>query len=107
MANPLQPKCIKVIENEFGGYVINVMKSSKSGTGDLIACIPISGQGLFYLFEIKWKSDKPSELQKATINKAIDAGGKAYFITSADQLRYIVMNNVEPTKYPLKNRLVL
>ena len=103
MANPLQPKCIKIIEQEFGGYVLNVMKSSKSGTGDLIACI----QGVFYLFEIKWKSDKPSELQKATINKVIDSGGKAYFITSVDQLRYIVINDIAPTKHPLKNRLVL
>ena len=113
MANPLQPKIIKVLEKEYRAYVINVTGASKSGTMDIVACIPRSlsiGEaysGLFYGFEIKWKNDKPSELQKEKINKCIDAKGSAYFIRSVDQLRDILDNNIPPTKYKLKNTLVL
>lgn len=116
VANPLQPKVIKVLENEYGAFVINVTSSSKRGNMDLVACIsrclsfkPIkfSVSGLFYGFEIKWKSDRPSELQKQKINDCIDAGGRAYFIKSVDQLRYILDNDVPPVRYQLKPKLEL
>lgn len=103
MANPLQPKCIKVLENEYKAYVIKIIKSSKAGDGDIVACI----DGLFYMFEIKWKSDKPSELQKVKINRAIDAGGYAYFVRSVEELREFIEYEVPPIKYKLSNKLTL
>lgn len=91
MSNPLQPKIIKILEREYNAYVINVTGSSRAGNMDLIACI----YGQFYGFEIKWKSDKPSALQRDKINKCLDAGGKAYFVKSEDHLRRI-MDGYEP-----------
>lgn len=98
MANPLQPKCIKVLEDEYTAYVINITAASKAGHMDSIACI----KGEFWGFEFKWKTDTPSELQKEKINKCIDAGGKAYFIRSVEQLRCIIDNGVQPTRYDFK-----
>lgn len=98
MANPLQPKCIKVLEKEFNAYVINVIGSSKSGHGDIVAGI----DGQFYMFEVKWANDKPSELQKQKINDCIDKGCKAYFIKSIEELRRILLGNIPPVKYDLK-----
>ncbi len=103
MANPLQPKCLKALEDEFGAYVVNVTAASKSGHMDIIACI----KGDFYGFEIKWKNDQPSELQKEKINKCIDAGGKAYFIRSLEQLRFTINQQLKPTKYPVKTRFTI
>lgn len=95
MANPLQPKIIKVLETEYNAYVIKVQAASVAGHMDIVACI----SGLFYGFEIKYKTDTPSELQKDKINKLIDAGGKGYFIHSVAQLKNILDNNITPTKY--------
>lgn len=103
MANPLQPIIVKCLETKYNAYVINVVSSSKSGDMDLIACI----KGLFYGFEIKWRSDRPSELQKQKINKCIDSGGRAYFIRSLDQLIDTLDNDIEPTKYELKHKITL
>ena len=97
MANPLQPKVIKCLEEEFNAHVINIVNTSKSGNPDLIACI----NGLFYGFEIKWKNDKPSELQKEKINRIIAKGGKAYFIRSVADLRNIIINNIKPEFYEM------
>ena len=98
MANLLQPKCITILEKEFGAYVINVTAASKSGHMDLVACIT----GEFWGFEIKWKNDQPSELQKEKINKCLDADGRAYFIRSTDQLRQTINQRMEPIRYALK-----
>jgi Holliday junction resolvase len=98
MANPLQPKCNALLEDVYGAYIINITGASKSGHMDTVACI----KGQFYGFEYKWKTDQPSELQKDKINKCIDAGGKAYFVRSIEQLHHILRNKLEPTKYPLK-----
>lgn len=103
MANPLQPKCMKILNHEYGAYVINLIGSSISGHGDIVACI----KGLFYVFEIKYKNDQPSELQKKKINDCIDAGGKAYFIRSEEQLRHILDTNEAPVKYALKQSIDL
>lgn len=109
MANPLQPKIAKVLKEEYNAFVVNVMSTSKSGIMDLIACIPIGVNvpGLFWGFEIKWKNDQPSELQKDKINKVIDAGGRAYFIRSVDELRFILNNNIDPIRYELKHKFIL
>lgn len=103
MANPLQPKCIKTLMNEYGAYVINITSASRSGNMDLIACI----KGEFWGFELKWKNDKPSELQREKLNKCIDAGGKAYFIRSVEQLREIINKRIPPTRYTFKPTVIL
>ena len=100
MANPLQPKCIRLLEKEFSAYVINITSASHSGHMDLIACI----KGEFWGFEIKWKSDTPSLLQKEKINKCLLSGGKAYFIRSVEELRNIITNRLEPISYPIKSQ---
>lgn len=115
MANPLQPKCIKVLEVEYGAFVVNATATSKSGIMDLIVCLPRKCQGefgeeiegLFYGFEIKWKTDKPSEIQKKKINDVIKAGGRAYFIHSEAELRKILDEDISPSIYRLKNKVIL
>lgn len=103
MANPLQPKVIKCLEQEYNGYVVKVVTATKSGHGDVLACI----KGLFYSFEVKYGSDIPSELQKDKINKCIDAGGRAYFIRSIPELRNIMDNNIPPIRYETDKRFIL
>lgn len=103
MANPLQPKVIKTLENKYKAFTVNVVASSKSGIPDVIACI----NGDFYGFEVKWGSDTPSELQKEKINNIIDAGGKAYFIHSLEELCKIIDENIQPIKYEPKNKMIL
>lgn len=95
MANPLTDKCRTLLDDIYGVYRIAIVGSSKSGHMDDICCY----NGLFYGFEYKYKSDTPSEVQKEKINKCIDNGGRAYFIRSVDQLKYILDNDVTPTKY--------
>lgn len=96
MANPLQPKVLNYLES-IGAYAININAASKSGHMDVVACIG----GLFYGFEIKWKTDTPSALQRQKINACIDAKGRAYFIRSIPQLKDIIENNIAPIKYDL------
>ncbi len=103
MSNPLQPKVVECLENEYNAYVIKVMAASKAGHMDLVASI----KGRFYGFEIKWKSDRPSELQKQKINSCLDSGGLAYFIKSLEELRYILDNDVPPVRYEAKNKFSL
>ena len=103
MANPLQPKCVKILEQEYNAFVIVTVSTSKSGIADIIACI----DGMFYAFEIKWGDDKPSELQKQKINEVIDSGGKAYFITSENELRYILDSCIAPIRYSPKVNIVI
>jgi len=98
MSNPLQPKVIKVLEKEYNAFVVNVTASSRSGVMDLLACI----KGQFYGFEIKWKTDQPSELQKDKINTLIDAGGKGYFIRSVEEIRQVLDQDLPPIKYETK-----
>jgi hypothetical protein len=65
---------------------------------DLLACI----DGAFWGFEIKWKTDVPSQLQKQKINECIKAGGRAYFISSVEQLQHIIDDDIEPIKYHIE-----
>lgn len=95
MSNPLQPKVAKCLADEYGAYVINVITASRAGHMDIVACV----RGQFYGFEVKWKSDQPSALQRQKINTLIDAGGKAYFIRSLAQLRMILDQDVPPDRY--------
>ncbi len=103
MSNPLQPKVIKCLEHSYQAMTINVTAASRSGIMDVIACI----KGKFYGFEVKWKNDKPSPLQKQKINAVYNAGGKAYFIRSIDQLKYILDHDTPSEYYDLSTNLVL
>lgn len=103
MANPLQPKVVKCLENDFSAYVINITSASKAGHMDVIACI----KGLFYGFEVKWKNDVPSPLQKQKINELSNSGGKGYFIRSIAQLRDILENDRPTERYDLSTKLIL
>lgn len=103
MSNPLQPKVIKVLEKEYNAYAINITAASRAGHMDVICCI----NGLFYGFEVKWKNDQPSPLQKEKINKLTAAGGRGYFIRSIDQLYNILDANLPSEKYDLSTNLVL
>lgn len=95
MANPLQPKVIARLEKRHSAYVVKVTSASKSGTGDILACI----FGQFFMFEVKWASDVPSELQKDKINRCLDAGGKAFFVRSVEELDKMVSGEIKPTYY--------
>lgn len=103
MANPLQPKVIGCLEDRYGAYVINLTSASRAGHMDVVACV----KGLFYGFEVKWRNDRPSELQKDKINKCIDAGGRAYFVRSVCDLCFILDNHVEPVRYEVDRHLRL
>lgn len=104
MANPLQPACIKVLEQEYGAFVVVATSTTKSGIMDILACVRTAHwrDGLFYGFEIKWKNDRPSELQKEKINQLEAAGGKGYFIRSVEQLRNVLDNDLPSERYQLK-----
>ncbi len=103
MSNPLQPKVIKVLENEYQAFTVNVTAASRSGIMDVLACI----KGQFYGFEIKYKTDRPSPLQKQKINAVTTANGKAYFIRSVEQLRSILNNDLPSEFYDLTTKLRL
>lgn len=103
MSNPLQPKVIGVLEDEFEAFTVNVTAASKSGVMDVLACI----KGEFWAFEVKWKSDRPSPLQKQKINAVADAGGRAYFIRSVDQLRRTIRDRLPSERYDLGTGIVL
>jgi len=103
MANPLQPKVIQCLETEYNAFVINITAASKSGNMDVIASI----NGLFYGFEIKWKTDTPSMLQKQKINALTAAGGRGYFVRSVEQLRKILNNDLPSEQYDLSSNIML
>lgn len=60
-----------------------------AGIPDIIACI----DGAFYAFEVKVPGGKLTKLQEATIQRIIDAGGKAYKVTSAGDVKKIIQQN--------------
>lgn len=105
MANPLQPKCIEVLEKHFNAYVINLVSASRNGEPDLVACI----NGEFWAFEIKYKTDVPSELQKIKLNKINEAGGRGYFIRSTEELIFAINYRKPPEIFKTSqiNRLKL
>lgn len=101
----LQTDCIKIIEEEYHGYVVKVISASRSGVGDLLCCI----QGYFYLFEIKGEGDTERSLQRANINATIRAGGRACFIRSVHELRQFIDTGARGRTYAelTKERLKL
>lgn len=57
-----------------------------AGLPDIIACIG----GRFFAFEVKTDKGKLTRLQEATIRKITDAGGRAFTVTSVEQVRNIL-----------------
>jgi hypothetical protein len=57
-----------------------------AGIPDIIACI----SGRFFAFEVKTLSGKLTKLQEVTIGKIHAAGGQAFRVTSAAEVKAIV-----------------
>ncbi len=57
-----------------------------AGIPDIIACIG----GRFVAFEVKTSSGKLTKLQETTIQKIKNAKGKAYKVTSVEEVRKIL-----------------
>jgi len=55
---------------------------------DIIVCL----NGRFLAFEVKTEKGKLTKLQEATIAKIQKAKGKAYKVTSADEVKKIIKN---------------
>jgi len=102
MANPLQPKVIKYLKS-IGGFTVNVTAAGVSGVPDVIACI----NGDFWAFEVKWRTDTPSDLQRKKINAIIDAGGRAFFVRSIEELKDMISLIIEPVRYDIKIKYIL
>ncbi|MCD8197824.1 MAG: VRR-NUC domain-containing protein [Lachnospiraceae bacterium] len=61
-----------------------------AGIPDIIACV----DGLFYGFEVKTATGKPTALQEATIRKILAAGGTAVVVRSVDEVRNVLEGSV-------------
>ena len=59
-----------------------------AGLSDVICCI----NGRFIAFEVKTPSGKLTKLQEVTIRKIKDAKGKAYKVTSVEEVKQILEN---------------
>ena len=57
-----------------------------AGIPDVICCY----QGQFLAFEVKRPGNKPTAIQKATIDKMRQAGGKVYIVHSVGDVREII-----------------
>lgn len=57
-----------------------------AGLPDIIACVG----GRFYAFEVKTEKGRLTRLQDATIRKIKDAGGMAFTVTGASQVKDII-----------------
>lgn len=82
----LQTACIKILEERYNAYVINLISASVSGHPDILACI----NGRFYGLEIKGEGDTIKPLQQDRINKIAASGGKGYFIRSVNSLIFLL-----------------
>ena len=57
-----------------------------SGLPDIICCY----HGRFVAFEVKRPAGKLTKLQEATIRKIQNANGKAYMVTSVDEVKKLI-----------------
>lgn len=72
------PKCFSW--KEHGGMY------GTAGIPDIITCV----DGQFFAFEVKTPTGKTTALQDATIRKILAAGGHAYVVRSAAEVRAIL-----------------
>lgn len=103
LGSKLSSICIRHIENEHNGYVVNIIHSGKSGTADLLACI----NGKFFAFEIKGSSDITCPLQDEKLCEVSRAGGYGGYVYSVRDLDDIVENLIQPNKKRSKKPLKL
>ena len=86
LESAVQSKIIKWLESE-GHYVARVLKASKSGTPDLLACV----DGKFVALEVKRPSGGVvSPLQKHHIEKINGAGGVAGVVRSVKDVEDLI-----------------
>lgn len=57
-----------------------------AGIPDVICCY----RGLFYGFEVKTDTGKPTKLQIATIRKINEAGGTALIVRSVEEVKAVI-----------------
>ena len=60
-----------------------------AGIPDIICCY----RGRFIGLEVKTEKGQPTELQKATIRKIINAGGTAVVVRSVDEVKAVLGRN--------------
>ena len=79
----IQSKIIKALEAR-GAYVVKVIAASKKGVPDILCCY----LGELIAFEVKrpGKEKNTTELQKYNIAKIKQAGGRAYVVSSVDDV---------------------
>ena len=58
-----------------------------TGIPDIIACV----SGRFYAFEVKQPGNKLTKIQEMMIRKISEAGGKAYKVTSLENVKAILL----------------
>lgn len=75
------------IEDDLGSKAINLIAASKSGNADIIACI----DGRYCEFEIKGEGDKIKPAQTVKLNKTIELGGVAGYVTCKKDLYELVV----------------
>jgi hypothetical protein len=85
-----------------GAYAINVIATSKSGTGDVIACMPPHGR--FMMLEIKGDGDTVKALQYKKLDGVIKAGGVAMFVRSLEHVRFAISLAKQQEKCPPTKR---
>jgi Holliday junction resolvase len=60
-----------------------MIRLAPAGTPDIIACSP---EGRFYGIEVKRPGNKPTQLQKETLQRITATGGVGMWVTSVDEL---------------------
>ena len=78
----LQTK-IQAYLRERGGYTVNVVRASRSGVPDILACV----EGKFIGIEVKVGTNKSTLLQEHNAKQIEKAGGIAVVIRSMAEMR--------------------
>ena len=73
----IQTKIQEFLRGE-GHYVVKVMKASRAGVPDILACV----NGVFVGLEVKDSKGRPSDLQRHNIQKINDCNGVAGVVRS-------------------------
>lgn len=92
-------KYLKTVPNCFAWKEHGGMYGT-AGIPDVIACI----SGRFYAFEVKTPSGKLTKLQEITLQRIENAKGKAYKVTSVEEVKKI-LESLEGKPYENKKFL--
>ena len=88
----IQSDIVKYLES-IGAYVVKVIKATRSGVPDIIACI----NGLFVAVEVKKKGGRVSSLQWHNIKRIQDKGGIAIVAYSVEDVEKIFKEGIDIT----------